>query len=58
MTYYEIIMWIETYLVALIEVDDGDLQLTYLDNLGYTHKIKTDRLIKGVLEINKLDLIV
>lgn len=58
MTYYEILMWIETHLVALIEVEDGLLQMTYLDNTGYTHKLKINRLIEGVLKINELELII
>lgn len=57
MTYYEIILWIQNYLIELNEVQLGKYEITHLDDDGRVFTMKANSLIEAVLKINQLDLI-
>lgn len=57
MTYYEIILWIQNYLIELNEVQLGKYEITHLDDDGHVFTMKANSLIEAVLKINQLDFI-
>ena len=57
MTHYEIIIWIEKYLLGLIQNLNDKIVISYMDEDGLPLDHTSDTLIKGVLEINKKELL-